>query len=249
MSETHAVGILLPMHTEAFGARDADGVPIVVLPGLGVHDYLRLACDRLARRSGRHVMLVEPPGFGANAAALPTTPTVASVTARLRDWLTSQGTVCLLGQSTGCLLASRLARADQHLDVRDVVLVSPVFDPAISTPVPIGGGFLRNAPREPWWLGPLEVPEWIRNARALPGYFRSCLAESVDEHVDAARCPVLVVRGERDPMSRHEWTARLADAPGRRLVIVPGGSHTFMAARPEALADALVTGGVGAEIR
>jgi pimeloyl-ACP methyl ester carboxylesterase len=50
---------------------------------------------------------------------------------------------------------------------------------------------------------------------------------------------VTVVRGDRDPLSSQQWAAQLADGPGRRLVVVPGGAHTFMLDRPGLMADAL----------
>ena len=79
-------------------------------------------------------------------------------------------------------------------------------------------------------------PSWI--ADNLDRYWRP-----LGEHLEDVRCPVVVTRGDRDPLSRHEWAASLTDRPRRTLVTVPGGGHTYMAADPAALATSLATGG------
>jgi pimeloyl-ACP methyl ester carboxylesterase len=228
-----------------FGSPNASRAPIVVLPGLGVSRYLRAACERLAGQSQREVLLVDPPGFGSNAHVLDEVPTVSSVEDCLRSWLSTFGPALLVGQSTGCLLAARLARSSIGLDIRALALAGPVFDPASATLRRAGTRLLQDSREEPWWLGLSEAPEWLRNARALPGYLRSCLVESLLAHLNAVACPVVVTRGDRDPLSRHEWAARLAEGPGRTLVTVPGGSHTYMAGRPGLLAESLDVGRFG----
>jgi len=238
---------------QSFGA-DVGGVPVVVLPGLGVSRYLRAGCEHVARQSGRRVLLVDPPGFGSNSGVLQGPVSVASVAECLRSWLRDQGPVLLVGQSTGCLVAAALARRrpseeDGGVDVRAVALVGPVFDPARATVAKAGARLLADGSAEPWWLGPSEAPEWIRNARQLPGYLRSCLRERLDEHLDQVACDVVIVRGDRDPLSRHEWVAGLVDRPSRTLVTVPGGAHTFMAKSPSAFAESLRVGRFGGSVQ
>jgi pimeloyl-ACP methyl ester carboxylesterase len=226
-----------------YGPPFGEALPsIVVLPGFGVSRYLRAACERLAQRLSRPVHLVEPPGFGANRSTIRGSVTVAAVVAVLREWLAHFGPVVLVGQSTGCVPAARLARDDSRLDIRGLALTGPVFAPS-ATASRAMAGLARDAVREPWWLGPVEVPEWLGNARAMRSYLKSCLPEPLDRHLDAGSCPVIIARGENDPMCEHVWAARLADAPRRTLVTVPGGSHTYMAGRPDALAESLIAGG------
>jgi pimeloyl-ACP methyl ester carboxylesterase len=123
-----------------------------------------------------------------------------------------------------------------------------VFDPVRRGVARAGGALARDGLGEPWWLGPRELPEWLRQASALPPYLKSCLADPIEDHLVDGRCPTLIVRGDQDPLSRHTWAAELARSPegadaSRSLITVPGGSHTFMAARPDALADSLLVGG------
>jgi pimeloyl-ACP methyl ester carboxylesterase len=143
----------------------------------------------------------------------------------------------------GTFTVQRSARRDAGLDVTALALAGPVFDPERASFADAARGLVLDGLREPWWLGPVEVPEWIGNAQVLPRYLRSCLDEQPAQHLEAVRCPVVITRGDRDPLCRHCWAARLAAAPGRTLVTVPGGSHTYMAARPEAFATSLVAGG------
>ena len=227
----------------SFGPVGSPRAPVVVLPGLAVSRYLRAGCASLADRTRRRVLLVEPPGFGANAGALPGRVTLGRVADALAPWLATLGPVLLVGQSTGCLLAARVARGSVGLEVEELGLVSPTFDPARASLPGTAGRLLLDGRHEPWWLGPVEVPEWARNARGLPRYLLSCLREPLEEHLDDVRCPVVVTRGDRDPLSRHEWVASLTDRPHRTLVTVPGGGHTYMAANPVALAASLAAGG------
>jgi pimeloyl-ACP methyl ester carboxylesterase len=231
--------------TRSYGASSGTHARVVVLPGFGVSRYLRAACEQLAIQSGLTVHLVDPPGFGMNREALPARVTVATAVDVLRPWLADLGPTLLVGQSTGCLLAARAADPDYELDIGALALVSPVFAPTTATVIDAARLLALDGVREPWWLGPSELPEWLRNLRGLPRYLRSCLAEQLDRRLDALRCPVLIVRGERDRLCPHDWATELANAAGRVLVTVPGGAHTYMAAEPTAFADSLAVGGFG----
>jgi pimeloyl-ACP methyl ester carboxylesterase len=187
------------------------------------------------------VLLPDPPGFGANASLLAGPRTVTAIAELFGSWLADVGPTYLMGQSTGCVVAARIA-ATAGADIVGLALVGPVFDPESATVARGGRRLLRDRLREPWWLGPTELPEWLRNARALPTFLRSCLPERIEERLTGVRCPVVVVRGDRDPLSRHEWAVQLANGSERTLVTVPGGAHTFMAARPHALAESLSVG-------
>lgn len=64
----------------------------------------------------------------------------------------------------------------------------------------------------------------------------------------APACPVLVLQGERDPFGTpEEIAATIVDAPGHRLIAVPGCAHEFKPAKrgpldQESVADLLVAG-------
>src|SRR5947209_11462098 len=83
--------------------------PVLVVPGLGVSRYLVRACNDLASRCGHQVLLANPPGFGENAALLDRPITVAAVADAYGSWLAQRGPVFLVGQSTGTIVAARVA--------------------------------------------------------------------------------------------------------------------------------------------
>jgi len=230
-----------------FGGLDATGLPIVVIPGFGVSRYLDGACEELARQRRASVLLVDPPGFGVNKRSISGSVTASAVADVLARWLADLGPSLLVGQSTGCLISARVASGvDVSVDmVRALALVGPVFDPQRASIRSAGLALVRDGLREPWWLGPREAPEWASNAVRLPSFLKSCLAERLAEQLAMVRCPVAVIRGDRDRMSRHAWAAGLAEGPDRTLVTVPGGAHTFMAGAPAALTEALEIAGFG----
>jgi pimeloyl-ACP methyl ester carboxylesterase len=239
-SEGNTSGVRRGWQWREFGSASGEP-PVVAIPGFGVARYLVAGCDQLARLSGRRVLLVEPPGFGANTSQLSGPRTITAVAEGFTSWLADVGPMYLLGQSTGCVIAARIA-AMGGPDVIELALAGPVFDPGWATAARAARRLLRDGLREPWWLGPTELPEWLRNAGSLPTFLRSCLPERLDERLSTVHCPVVVVRGEQDPLSRHEWAMQLANGSHRTLVTVPGGSHTFMAARPHTLAESLSLG-------
>ena len=57
----------------------------------------------------------------------------------------------------------------------------------------------------------------------------------------AADVPLLVVRGEHDPVCRQDWCEQVVSAtPGARLVVVPDGAHGIACTAPPELVDLLV---------
>jgi pimeloyl-ACP methyl ester carboxylesterase len=49
--------------------------------------------------------------------------------------------------------------------------------------------------------------------------------------------PVTVVHGQHDVITSHEYAAALAAAPRRRLVVVPGATHSWPYGDGEDFAD------------
>ena len=215
----------------------SSGPLTVVVPGLGVSRYLRPASAALADATGTPVWLVDPPGFGGSDQ--PVGPvSVAAAAAGLVGWLAElrQPVSRLLGQSTGCLVAAVMAGRSP---VQRLVLCSPVIDPTQRSLARFVASAVRDAPRESPRLAVEEIPQWWQDRRRLWPYLRSCLGTALEPLLDPVTADVTVVRGERDPLSRHTWAAELAERSGGSLVTVPGGSHTFMYTRPDLLVRAL----------
>ncbi|MGA5042206.1 alpha/beta fold hydrolase [Streptomyces capoamus] len=134
--------------------------------------------------------------------------------------------VVLAGHSTGAQVACRVAAARPER-VRSLVLMSPVFPPAVRRVT----GLLRALPGTLAHESPGEIrvtaPYFLRAGRDLHRYLRSALREAPERLVDRVACPVLVVRGEHDALSPQPWVSELAArAPRGRWVTVPG-AHNF----------------------
>ncbi len=227
---------------DGYGA--VSGPVTAVLPGLGVSGYMQPAVRDLAAHVAGQVLLFNGPGFGGSD-PVSRWSTVGVVAEAVRRFLQDLGqpVAALVGQSTGCLVAARVARA---FPSASLVLVSPVVDPVQRSLLKFGAAWLRDGQRERAGLLAVEAPEWWRGRRQLRPLLKSCLSSSLDELLEDRPNPVTVVRGGSDPMARHEWVVGLADRPGGRIVVVPGGSHAFMFRRPDLLYRAVsAAGGLG----
>jgi pimeloyl-ACP methyl ester carboxylesterase len=65
------------------------------------------------------------------------------------------------------------------------------------------------------------------------------LTDDIEATVARVACPVLVIRGERDPLCSPEWARHLADGPERGLIELPDVPHAFPYQAPQAFVDAL----------
>src|SRR4051794_3958839 len=118
--------------------RAVDGVPdLVVVPGIGVSEYLLPAVAELGRWTRAH--LVELPGYSGSGEP-PHELDVDEFADALLDWLatTAPGRTILVGHSGGTQVVARAA-AHHPAGLSGVVLASPGIDPAFRSL----GGVLR----------------------------------------------------------------------------------------------------------
>jgi pimeloyl-ACP methyl ester carboxylesterase len=212
----------------------------VLVHGIGMsHRYLARLHRRLALAGTVHS--VDLPGFG----GLPkpstelTVPAMAAALARALDRL-DVGRAVLIGHSMGAQWVAELALQRPDL-VSHVVVIGPVVDDRHRTAVaqstalavdtlgePLGGNltvftdYLRCGPR--WYLKQL----------------REMLRYRLEDRVPLLEVPVLVIRGEHDPIAGLVWTRRLRDrARDGALVMIPGRRHLAQHTAPAAVAGAV----------
>lgn len=222
-------------------APPAAGSPAVLLVhGLGMSArYLLPTLRRLAPDA--EVWAPDLPGFGDSdhprrALSLP------ELADALAAWMDAVGLsrAAMLGNSLGCQVIGHLAL--QHPDrVTRAVLVGPTRDPRAHGPVGQAVRLLRDAPREAPSLIPLAVADYLR---AGPTRMWRTLLDALSAHVEDraphVRVPVLVVRGQRDPIVPQRWAEELtALLPDARLVVIPGAAHAVNYSAPAALVDAV----------
>jgi pimeloyl-ACP methyl ester carboxylesterase len=215
--------------------------PVLLLHGVGTTTrYHRPLLHALRGRIP--AVAVELPGIGSSSSdRIPSS--VAEQADVVADWLRATGRrpAAIVGNSMGAQTAVELAVRHPELAER-VVLLGPTVDRRA-----------RDLPRQAVKLAvdaTLERPSllvitatdtFLTRRRAVNRYLRAALGHRIEERIALTDAPVVVVRGERDPLVPRRWARRLADAaPQGRCHEVPGAAHAVHHGRPEAVADLLV---------
>ena len=184
------------------------------------------------------VYAVDLPGYGRSPGPRDALdiPQLADV---LDAWLTAAGLErpTLVANSMGCQIVADLAARRPERAAR-LVLVGPTMDPEAKSAVRQFGRLVidtfREAPSQPFLVAFDYAVFGFRRFRQT---FYMALADRIEEKAPAVRAPVLVVRGERDPIVPQRWAEALtARFPTARLEVVPGAAHTVNYMAPEALA-------------
>lgn len=234
-------GGLVRRHTIVDGVRwhyrvggPLDAPPLVMPHGLVISGRYLLPTARLLVRDFR-IFVPDFPGFGRSEkpSGVLDVPGMADAVAR---FLAAEGVphAAFLGNSLGCQVILELAAHRPELVAR-AVLVGPTLDASAGA---WGNAWrlLVDAPRESPLLMLEHLADWARAGvpRGLRTY-QAALAHPVLERAAQVRCPVMVVRGTRDPVVTISWARRIAHAiPDASLVEVEG-AHALNYSEPERL--------------
>lgn len=214
---------------------------IVLVHGIGMSSrYLSRLHDALLPHADVHS--VDMPGF----AGLPKpgrTVDVATMAAALGEVVASldAGPVVVVGHSMGTQWAVELGVQRPDL-VSDVVIIGPVADlahrSAFAQTRALCIDTLLESPATNW----IVATDYIRCG--VPWYLaqlRPMLDYALEERVARLTVPLLVIRGERDPIAGPAWCRLLRDrAPVAVLVRIPGGAHNAQCSAPRAVAAAII---------
>ncbi|MET4637092.1 alpha/beta hydrolase [Mycetocola sp. 2940] len=212
----------------------------VLVHGIGVSSrYFERLAGELCRFGTVHV--VDLPGFG--AAPRPERQlTVEAGAALLAEFLRSEGLAgaILLGHSMGTQFVVETA-AVHPTGVAGIVLAGPVVDERARMPWQQGMRLARDTLRE------TPVANWIVATDYVRSGIRWYLTElpvmigyRTEQRLPLVSVPVLVLRGERDPIAPRGWSARLtATARNGRLVEVPGAAHVVQHTKAAEVAEIL----------
>lgn len=221
--------------------------------GVGYHYYTRLAQaltetgGNAAGSGGVHVL--ELPGFGGTPT--PAEPlTIEQLAGVVVAYVRSTGLdrPVLVGHSMGAQVVLEAVLQDPAL-AGPVVSIGGVVDPgarsAFRHTMRLLTDFLLETPSASWAVlrdyartGPRRYLETVPIMLGYP----------TEEAVVRLPVPLLVIRGNRDPVARHDWAEQMARlAPDGRLVEIPG-AHVVMHTRPEEVAHEIAAhSGVGRE--
>jgi pimeloyl-ACP methyl ester carboxylesterase len=214
--------------------------PVVFVHGLGVSTlYLRPALRTFARE--RAVLALDLPGFGKSDDP-PEPLGVPELAAFLATWLdrAQVGPVPVVANSMGCQVAVEMAAVRPNL-VSALVLVGPTADPSARSVPELVGRLAVDSVREPLALSAGVAFDYLVRAGPLRtlATARLMFEHRIDERAARVPVPVLVVRGQRDPIAPREWCARLAGLfPLGDLTEINGAAHAAHFSHPVSLLEA-----------
>ncbi len=183
---------------------------IVLVHGLGVSSRYMIPGGRELGRT-HDTAAPDLPGFGFTPYGRRVLD-VRGLADALLSWLDAKALdeVTLLGNSMGCQIAVDLAVRHPRR-VRALVLTGPTFDArARTTPrqaTRLVSDMVAERPSLPFVLA-VEYAQC--GPRRYWRTYRAGLADRIEDKLPAVDVPVLVVRGERDPIVPTPWADRVA---------------------------------------
>ncbi|MBX9244248.1 alpha/beta fold hydrolase [Actinotalea ferrariae] len=219
----------------------ADGgtaAPVVLVHGIGVSGrYFEPLAHELALEGP--VLVPDLPGFGPSPR--PDEPLGIADHARvLVELVRREGwdsAPVLVGHSMGTQVVTEAAAAVPDL-AAGVVLIGPVAEPGRRSAVRQGWRLLRDTrhetPRANW----VVLTDYLRTGlRWYLATLPHMLDYPLEERIGDVTQPVLLLRGENDPIAPPGYVERLAArARDGRVDEVPGAGHVVMMRRPRAAA-------------
>ena len=223
-------GATLVVESLGDGAR-----PFVLLHGIGMGRSVYI--DFVSHLDGR-VIAMDLPGFG-EAPEPERTLTMARHADLVAAWLRRERVTdaVIVGHSMGSQIAAELAARHPTL-VTGLVLAGPTVDSASRSIRVQASLLLRDLIGERplvLWRG---AREYLRGGPHLLRKMRATIAHEPEDAYRRIGCPVLVLRGERDPMSTDEWCRSILDLiPGSRLDTIPDHGHGTLISDPGPAAE------------
>lgn len=214
-----------------------DHAPVIVLVhGLAVSSLYMIPLARALARDHR-VYAPDLPGYG-NSERPPHVPLIPELADGLIRWMDVIGIdrPVFVGNSLGTQIIVDLAlRHPKRLS--HAVLIGPTFDPSGGAGPRQIGRLMLDATREPFVLDLIQTWDYLRfGPRRLIATYLDMLHDHMEEKMPHVEVPVLVARGERDPIATEPWTTRLAAlAPHATHAIVPAAAHAANFSSPNEL--------------
>jgi 2-hydroxy-6-oxonona-2,4-dienedioate hydrolase len=229
----------LRMHSLAPIDLSSSGGPVVVLVhGSGLSGRYMIPTARELTADCR-VYVPDLPGFGDSDKPQKVLD-VPELADSLAVWMPAIGLehASLLGNSFGCqVIADLAARYPER--VERAILQGPTTPPEERSWFWQFIRWRQNQPYNPRSLGPITYEDYRKcGFRRMYRSFQEQLTDRIEDKAPRIDAPVLVVRGEHDPISNQRWCEDIARlCPQGRLEIIPGVAHTLCYTAPVPLAD------------
>ena len=143
----------------------------------------------------------------------------------------------MLGNSMGCQVIAELAVRAPEL-VERAVFVGPTVDRRRRSLGRQAARLLLDAFREPPSLLPIVARDYLSTGPIrVVRMARSAVNDALEREVPRMECPLLVVRGDRDPLCPRDWAEELAQlAQDGRQEVIRGAAHATHYSHPGELA-------------
>lgn len=228
----------LAMHAVVMGENKREGArTFVLVPGLGLSGRYMMPTAELLAMVGT-VWVPDLPGCGKSERP-PRVLDISELADALAVWMKTHGieNPVLIGNSLGAQVIVDLAVRYPEL-VERTVLVAPTVDPEAPQ---VSIQVLRlaaDALHEPFALYWIALRDYLRAGfgRVIQT-LRYALADPVESKMSLLACPVLVIRGARDPIVPQRWVERAVHLiPNGLLVVIPDAAHAVNFDSPKKLA-------------
>jgi pimeloyl-ACP methyl ester carboxylesterase len=206
-------------------AQGTGATTFVLVHGIGMGRSVFADAARHLRRHGR-VIALDLPGYG-EAPEPARTPAIERLGDLVAAYLVERvpGRIVLVGHSMGSQVV--VETAARHPGVAScLVLVAPTVDRrrrrALAQLARLGLDLLGESPRV-WLAG---AREYVRAGPHLRRKMRAMMVHRPEDALARVTVPVLVIRGENDPVSPPDWCRFVVDAlPDGRLSEIPDRRH------------------------
>ena len=236
-----------PRHTRLRGydvcvADHGSGPDVVVLVhGIGVS---RRTFGPLSKvlSAGRRVLAPDLPGFGTSRGPRDVL-TIEEHASVIEQLIREEGLErpTLVGHSMGAQVVAEVAARNPELAER-VILIGPVVEPGTRSAARQAWRLIRDARFEPRDANMIMLTDWFRaGPRRYFATVPSMVEYPLEDRLARITVPVVLVRGEHDPVTPLDYLHHLAVlTPDATVVEVPGAGHMAMYCRPELVAHLCV---------
>jgi 2-hydroxy-6-oxonona-2,4-dienedioate hydrolase len=215
-----------------------DASVIVLVHGSGLSGRYMIPTAQQLTADFR-VYVPDLPGFGDSGK-----PQKVLDVPELADWLAAWihaiglERASLLGNSFGCQVIADLA-ARYAERVERAILQGPTTPPEERSWFWQFIRWRQNQKYNPQSLGDVTYDDYRKcGLRRMLWSFHSQLTDRIEDKAPRIQAPVLVVRGEHDPIANQRWCEEIARlCPLGALVLIPGVAHTLCYTAPVQLAQ------------
>jgi 2-hydroxy-6-oxonona-2,4-dienedioate hydrolase len=211
----------------------ADALPVVLVHGLTVSSRYMVPLAELLAPHHR-VLAPDLPGYGRSAHpphALSTTELADALAACMDSFAIPRA--ALVGQSMGCQTIVNFALRHPGM-VAAAVLIGPTVDRLGRTPLEQARRLAIDGMHTPASSLAIMLRDFVdfgplRTLKTL----HYTLHDQIEQKLPLLRVPVLLLRGERDPVSTQRWVEELAPLLyDGQLHVLPGATHAAHYAKP-----------------